>query len=58
MSNRNPKRTWATIAQLRALPKQPSPMADMEPEEVRKAIHRIGRREKVKSIKHKYACGT
>jgi hypothetical protein len=58
MSNRNPKRTWATIAQLRALPKQPSQMADMKPGKITEKIQRMKHKEKVRGVKYKYACGT
>lgn len=47
---------WAKIAQIRALPKLPSQMEDLEPEEVREEIKRMEHREKVRRVKHKYAC--
>jgi len=58
MSNGQIKCKWAKIAQIRALPKIPNKMADMEPDEITETIKRMEHREKVRGLKYKYACGT
>ena len=58
MPKEQTKCNWAKIAQIKALPKLPSQMEDLEPEKVREEISRMFHKEKVRGVKYKFACGT